>query len=70
MRHILIWMIQIYQNTLSLILPSSCRFYPSCSQYTKEAILKYGMLMGSWLGICRIIKCQPFYSGGSEEFVK
>jgi hypothetical protein len=58
--------IRFYQQTLSLVLPPSCRFYPSCSEYTLQAIAKYGPIKGSWLGIKRILRCQPLFRGGYD----
>lgn len=58
--------IRIYQKTLSLALPPSCRFYPSCSEYTLQAIAKYGVLKGGWLGVRRILRCHPFHPGGYD----
>jgi putative membrane protein insertion efficiency factor len=47
-------------------LPSSCRFEPSCSRYTEEAIVKYGLLKGSWMGAKRIARCSPLSAGGLD----
>ena len=44
----------------------SCRFYPTCSEYTKQAIQKYGVFKGCWLGLKRICKCHPFNEGGYD----
>lgn len=59
-------LIRIYQHTLSHVFGGSCRFYPSCSQYTYEAIERYGPLRGSWLGVRRILRCHPFTRGGYD----
>ncbi len=58
--------IRIYQMTLSKMLPPSCRFEPTCSHYTYEAIDKYGLLRGSWMGFKRILRCNPFTQGGYD----
>ena len=59
-------LIRLYQNTVSRVMPSVCRFTPSCSQYTSEAIHKHGFLRGTWLGARRIIRCHPFTEGGYD----
>ncbi|MGE0354925.1 MAG: membrane protein insertion efficiency factor YidD [Gemmatimonadales bacterium] len=59
-------MIRLYQLTISPVLPPSCRFTPSCSQYTREAILKYGVLRGGWMGLRRLLRCHPFHPGGYD----
>jgi uncharacterized protein len=58
--------IRFYQRTLSLVMPPSCRFYPSCSEYTLQAIAKHGPLKGGWLGFKRILRCQPLFPGGYD----
>lgn len=59
-------LIVLYQICISPWLPSSCRFYPTCSQYTLEAIEKYGVGRGIFLGAKRIIRCHPFHPGGYD----
>lgn len=66
MKALALGLIKLYQKTLSQWLPSSCRFYPSCSNYTYEAIEKYGVVKGGWLGIRRISRCHPFNPGGFD----
>jgi hypothetical protein len=66
MKVIFIFLIKIYQRTLSRVMPSSCRFYPSCSEYGVQAIQKYGIFKGGWLTIKRIGRCQPFHPGGYD----
>ncbi len=63
---LLVFAIRLYQNTLSRAFPPSCRFYPSCSQYTLEAIVKYGAWKGTFLGARRILRCHPFHPGGYD----
>ena len=66
-RMILLALIRVYQKTLSRGLPgNSCRFYPSCSHYGYQAIYKHGAFKGSYLAIWRIIRCNPFSSGGYD----
>lgn len=69
MKYILIQLIRIYQQTFSRILPSRCRFYPSCSAYMIDALTEYGWQRGSWLGLKRLSKCHPFHPGGFD-FIK
>jgi putative membrane protein insertion efficiency factor len=58
-------MIRAYQ-VLFFWMPASCRYTPSCSQYTYAAVEKYGLLRGSWMGAKRIARCQPFHPGGYD----
>jgi hypothetical protein len=66
MKYLFIFLIKVYQRTLSRIMPSSCRFYPSCSEYGVQAIQKHGIFTGGWLTIKRIGRCQPFHPGGYD----
>lgn len=66
MKSILVSVIRIYQLALSPLLPPSCRFTPTCSQYMMTAIEKYGPLHGIYLGIRRLLKCHPFHRGGYD----
>ncbi|MDQ3534919.1 MAG: membrane protein insertion efficiency factor YidD [Bacteroidota bacterium] len=56
----------LYQYLLSPLFPSSCRYTPSCSEYTKEAILKHGVFKGTWLGLKRISRCNPWGGSGYD----
>jgi putative membrane protein insertion efficiency factor len=58
--------IRLYQWTISPILPCSCRFAPSCSEYAAEAILLHGPLAGGWLGFRRILRCHPWGGHGYD----
>jgi len=58
--------IRLYQGFLSPLLPSACRFYPTCSAYAYEAVLRYGPFKGLWLAIKRILRCHPFHEGGFD----
>jgi|694.fasta_scaffold07257_4 putative membrane protein insertion efficiency factor len=59
-------LIQGYRMVLSPLLPPTCRFTPTCSQYALDAIARYGALKGSWLAIRRILRCHPFHPGGYD----
>ncbi|WP_395092357.1 membrane protein insertion efficiency factor YidD [Armatimonas sp.] len=62
---ILVALIRGYQR-VSRYTPPTCRFTPSCSEYTAQAIHAYGPLRGSWLGLRRICRCHPFHPGGHD----
>lgn len=59
-------MIKFYQNNISRSFGHRCIFYPSCSEYTLQAVDKYGIIKGNILGIRRILKCNPFSRGGVD----
>ncbi|EKS4345450.1 membrane protein insertion efficiency factor YidD [Clostridium sporogenes] len=66
MKNLLICIIKIYRKYVSPLKRPSCRFYPTCSQYSMEAIEKYGALKGTLISIKRIIRCHPFNKGGYD----
>ena len=70
MKKILIYpllvLIKIYQNFISPILPSTCRYSPTCSEYSKQSLVKFGLIKGSILSIKRIIKCNPWGGSGYD----
>ena len=66
MKKIILLLIRFYQKYISIFLGKNCRFYPTCSAYTYEAIEKFGIIKGIFLGIKRIIKCHPFHPGGYD----
>ena len=63
---LLIYLVRFYQKYISPLKGPTCRFYPTCSQYSIEAIRKYGALKGIYLTIRRLLKCHPFHSGGYD----
>ncbi|MCK4777036.1 MAG: membrane protein insertion efficiency factor YidD [Actinomycetia bacterium] len=70
MKKILVAAISVYQKLLSPLVPPTCRYYPTCSNYAKEAIIKYGNVRGSWKALLRILRCNPFFKGGYDPVVK
>ena len=63
----ILFLITGYHRYLSPILPPSCRFFPSCSAYTHEAVMRHGCLKGLWLGLTRLLRCHPFDRGGVDQ---
>jgi len=66
MKQIALNLISLYQTTISKVTPHSCCFQPTCSHYTYEAIEKYGLARGGWLGTKRLARCNPFSKGGYD----
>jgi putative membrane protein insertion efficiency factor len=62
----LLFMIRIYQLLISPLTKPSCRFYPSCSHYARQAVEKHGALKGTRMAVVRIMKCHPFHPGGYD----
>lgn len=65
-KYLLIGIILFYKKIISPLLPNSCRFYPTCSTYSLEAVKKYGPFKGAYLSLKRIAKCHPFNPGGYD----
>lgn len=66
MKLLLLWVLHAYQYTLRPMLGANCRFYPSCSDYARDAIERYGAARGSWLAARRIARCHPYHAGGYD----
>ena len=66
MKHILIFIVKVYRLGLSPFIGNHCRFTPTCSMYTIEALKKFGALKGSWIAIKRISRCHPKSKGGYD----
>ena len=66
MKRLLVGLIRFYQRYISILTPPVCRFTPTCSQYTLEAVQTHGALKGGWLGTLRILRCHPFHPGGHD----
>jgi hypothetical protein len=67
---VLAWLIaallRLYKRWISPLLPSACRYYPTCSEYMLAAVEKHGALKGLWLGLKRLFRCHPFHAGGFD----
>ena len=66
MKYLFLGIIKLYRMTLSKILPPCCRYHPSCSEYATIAIRRFGAVKGGYLALWRIIRCNPFGSGGYD----
>jgi len=58
--------LRFYKRWFSPLLPSACRFYPTCSEYMMQAVERHGVLRGVWMGTKRLAKCHPFHAGGVD----
>lgn len=65
-KSIALLLIRLYMKLISPLLPPACRFYPSCSEYSRESILRHGLVRGLWLTMLRLCKCHPFHPGGYD----
>jgi putative membrane protein insertion efficiency factor len=63
---LIVGMIGFYQKVFSPMIGPCCRFYPSCSTYAREAIVRFGLWRGGWLAIKRLVRCHPFNPGGYD----
>lgn len=63
---LLLTILRMYKRWISPMLPSACRFHPTCSEYTIDAVQKHGALRGIWMGIRRLLRCHPFHEGGFD----
>ena len=62
----LLFAVRVYQTFFSALMPSACKFYPTCSHYAAEAVRLYGARRGSWLALRRVLRCHPFTRGGVD----
>ena len=70
MKTVALKIINLYQRYISILFPPCCRYLPSCSEYTAEAISVYGILKGGRMGFMRICRCHPFHEGGLDPVKK
>lgn len=66
MKQLLLATIRVYQYALSPWLGNQCRFHPTCSEYARQALSRYGSLRGSWLALRRLGRCHPWHPGGAD----
>jgi putative membrane protein insertion efficiency factor len=66
MKHLVLFLLKLYKKLVSPVLPPSCRFYPTCSEYAYEAVYKHGVLTGLFLAARRLLKCHPNNPGGYD----
>ena len=66
MQTVVIVLLKGYKRFLSPLLPSACRYYPTCSEYMTEAVAKHGVARGVWMGLRRLGRCHPFHEGGYD----
>jgi uncharacterized protein len=66
LQRILVGMLRVYKLCVSPLLPSACRFYPTCSEYMSEAVARHGVARGVWMGLRRLARCHPFHAGGFD----
>lgn len=66
MKKAILLLIQFYRNFISPLKPPSCRYIPTCSEYARIAVEKYGARRGGWLAVKRILRCHPFHKGGYD----
>ena len=66
MTELAIALLRLYKRWISPMLPSACRYHPTCSEYMMDAIARYGVVRGVWMGVRRIGRCHPFHEGGFD----
>jgi putative membrane protein insertion efficiency factor len=66
MKMLMLAFIRFYQYAISPLIGRRCRYFPTCSEYTADAIIKHGAVKGGWLGVKRICRCHPWHPGGYD----
>lgn len=66
MRQLMVALLRVYKTIVSPLLPPACRFYPTCSEYMRQAVERHGVPRGLWMGLKRLGRCHPFHSGGFD----
>jgi len=68
-RYLAVAVLRGYKQTISPLLPASCRYVPTCSEYAMEAVERFGVLRGGWMAERRLLRCHPFHAGGYDPVV-
>jgi putative membrane protein insertion efficiency factor len=66
MRELIAGTLRLYKYYVSPLLPSACRYHPTCSEYMRQAVEKHGAAKGVWMGLKRLSRCHPFHAGGLD----
>jgi uncharacterized protein len=66
MTNVVTWLLKLYKALISPLLPASCRYVPTCSEYAAEAVARHGLLRGTGLALWRLLRCHPFSRGGYD----
>ncbi|MGE5486321.1 MAG: membrane protein insertion efficiency factor YidD [bacterium] len=66
MQRVTLALLRAYKVAISPMLPSACRYYPTCSEYMRDAVARYGVGRGVWMGVRRLLRCHPFHEGGYD----
>jgi putative membrane protein insertion efficiency factor len=66
LKRAVVWLLLAYKRWISPLLPPSCRFVPTCSEYARLAVLKHGVAAGLWMAGGRLLRCHPFHPGGID----
>jgi uncharacterized protein len=69
-QHVVLQLLRAYKCAISPLLPPSCRYVPTCSEYAMEAVDRFGVLRGGWMSFTRLLRCHPFVRGGYDPVVK
>ena len=66
LERLILLLLHFYQRFISPLKPPSCRFYPTCSSYTRDAVVRFGPYRGTWMGMRRLCRCHPWHPGGYD----
>lgn len=69
-KFVVLQLLRVYKWAVSPLLPASCRYVPTCSEYAAEAVERYGALRGGWMALGRILRCHPFGGSGHDPVMK